>query len=91
VSSIAFDHPSYAAGAKITATVKYVPGQSDTSHSYSGPATDSATGQTGQMTVSFVAPNSAPNPTSVTASDSDSRSWSKTADTGTVATFTAIA
>lgn len=82
------------AGALITATVIYVHGTSTApvTQTLTGTATDSTTGQTGQLTQTFTVPGTiVQDPTTVTVSDTGSRTWTKTSDSGMVATFTATA
>lgn len=89
ISSITFDKATYNPGDTITATVNYAPGTSDVTQSFTGTATDSTTGQTGKLSVNFVTTKS--DTTSVTVSDSGSRTWTKISDTGSIAKFTATA
>lgn len=89
ITSITFDQSSYLPGQTITATVNYTPGTEPVTQTFTGTATDSATGQTGTLSVSFqVVKNDA---TAVTVADSGNRTWTKASDTGTVAKFTAVA
>jgi hypothetical protein len=74
-------------GNTLTATVDYVPGSSATSQTFTGTATDSATGLTGSMQVTFAVTKT--DTTTVGVSDSGSRQWTPVSDTGTVAVFTA--
>lgn len=91
VSSITFDKTSYVKGTLITATVTYAHGDSDTSQAFTGTATDSVTGLSGQLTVNFTVASGTSDATTVTASDAGARTWTKVSDTGTVAVFTATA
>lgn len=95
ITSVAFDKPSgYSPGDLITATVTYTAGSSQTpvTQTLTGTATDSVTGQSGQLTQTFtVAGAPVSDDTSVEVSDTGSRTWTLVADTGTVATFTATA
>lgn len=91
VTSITFDHPSYAHGATITATVTYVKGLSDLAQTFTGVATDSLTGLSGSLVSTFTVAGVVTDATTPSASDAGLRTWSKTSDTGTVATFTATA
>lgn len=89
VTSITFDQPAYSPGQVITATVTYVPGTSAQTTSLTGTATDKNTSQTGKLTVTFT--TVAPDPTTVSVSDTGNRTWTAVSDSGTVATFTAVA
>lgn len=89
ISSITFDKSSYSPGSVITATVSYSAGTSDVPQTFTGVATDSATGETGTLQVTFVVTEN--DTTSVTVSDSGSRNWTKISDNGAVAQFTATA
>ena len=95
ISSITFDQPGggYVPGSLITATVTYVAGVSSApaTQTFTGTATDSVTGQAGNLTVNFTVAATSADATSVTVSDSGSRTWSKTSDNGSAATFTAAA
>ena len=89
VTSISFDKTSYVAGDEITATVNYVPGQSDNVQQFTGQAVDETTSQVGQLSVTFTV--SVTDPTTVSASDDGSREWTPVSDDGSVAVFTAVA
>jgi hypothetical protein len=98
ITSISFSSLSYTPGQVITATVTYVKGTSETSatttQTLTGTVTDSVTGQIGMLTQTFTTSVIGPAVSDATVpsvSDSGSRTWTKTSDTGTVATFTAIA
>jgi hypothetical protein len=86
-----FDQPSYAKGAPIKLTVNYVRGYSDQSNETTYVAKDETTGQTGQLTVSFVVANATADPTSGAVTDSGNRAWTLSSDSGSVAVFTATA
>ena len=90
VTSVTFDKTAYAPGDTITATVHYTPGASDSTVSFTGTATDQSNGQTGTMEGTFtVQINDA---TTVSVSDTGSRTWTKVSDDGAgVAVFTAKA
>ena len=89
ISSITFDKATYTPGSIITATINYTAGKSDVPQTFTGTATDSATGQTGLLQVTFTVTES--DSTAVTVSDSGNRTWTQTSDNGSVAIFTAIA
>lgn len=89
ISSITFDKASYAPGDTITATISYSAGTSDVTQTFEGVATDSSTGETGTLQVSFVVTE--PDTTTITVSDSGNRVWAKISDTGSIAKFTATA
>lgn len=89
VTSITFDQTSYAPGAKITATVVYVPGTSATTQNFTGTAVDSATGLSGNLVVNFSVVS--PDPTVASAADSGNRVWTKVSDANGTAVFTATA
>lgn len=89
ITSITFDKPSYIKGQLMTATVEYVPGMSEVSESITVSGTDQTTGLPGQLSVGFT--TMAPDPTTVSASDSGNRTWTQTSETGSAAVFTATA
>lgn len=89
ITSITFDKAQYLPGQPVNATVTYVPGTSGQEQTFNGTATDSATGQTGSLSVQFTLVVN--DTTTVTVSDSGNRAWTKISDTGTVAVFQAIA
>lgn len=91
VSSITFDKSAYNTGDLITATVNYNPGKSDQTQAFTGVATDSTTGLSGQLSVSFVVSNAVTDATALTISDDGGRTWTPISDNGTVAVFTANA
>jgi len=94
ITSITLDKPNgYNAGDTITATVNYVAGTSSSTstRTYTGTATDSVTGQSGQIQVTFTTSDNAIDAESVTVSDTGSRNWTKVSDNGSVAVFTATA
>jgi hypothetical protein len=89
VTSISFDKTTYSAGQVITATVDYTQGTGSASQNFTATATDSVSGLTGALSSSFsVVSNDS---TTVTVSDSGSRTWTKVSDSGSVAVFTATA
>ncbi len=89
VSSITFDKTGYTPGQTVIATVNYAPGVSGQAQTFTGTATDAATGQQGTLSVSFTV--NANDSTTIAVSDSGSRTWTKASDSGTVAVFTATA
>jgi hypothetical protein len=89
ISGITFDKTSYNPGDVITATVTYVPGSSSSVQNLTGTATDSVSGATGTLQVTFTVVTK--DTTTVSVSDTGSRIWTKKSDTGTVAVFTATA
>jgi hypothetical protein len=95
ITSITFDKTAYNSGDLIQATVAYVAGTSGgqpSTQTLTGTATDSVTGQSGALTVTFtVSGQTVKDPTAVTVSDSGNRSWAKVSDNGSVAVFTAAA
>jgi hypothetical protein len=81
-------------GTLITATVTYVPGTSTMAviQTLTGTVTDSATGQTGQLTQTFTVQGAVvQDPAMLSVADTGNRTWTKTSDNGTVAVFTATA
>lgn len=91
VSSVTFDKSAYNRGDTITATVNYVPGKSDANQTFTGVGTDSVTGLTGMLAVSFTIANGLTDATSVAVFDGAGRTWVKTSDSGTVAVYTSVA
>lgn len=89
ITSITFDKTSYSPGDLITATVDYTAGTSDVSQTFTGVATDSKSGETGTLQVSFVVTEG--DTTTISVSDSGNRVWTQISDTGSVAKFTATA
>lgn len=89
VSSITFDQAAYNVGDKITVTVNYTAGTSGTSQSFTGTAKDSSTGKSGTLTVNFSVLKS--DTTTLTVTDTGSRTWALVTDSGSVAVFTATA
>lgn len=88
VDSIVFDAESYPPGATINATVKVTPGGSESAVTFTGTATDTTTGQTGEMTGTFNVQTT--DPTTVTVSDG-TRTWAKISDDGTTSVWQATA
>ena len=95
ITSLVTDKPSYNTGDLITATVGYTPGTSPanaTTTTLAGTATDQATGQTGQLEVTFtVGGGERDDLTTLTLADTGGRAWTPVSDSGTVAVFTATA
>lgn len=89
ITSISFDKTSYTPGQTVTATVTYVPGTAPKSFTFTGTVTDTATNAQGTATGTFSV--NEPDATTVSATDSGNRTWTKASDTGSVATFTAVA
>lgn len=89
ITSITFDKAQYLPGTAINATVTYVPGTSGETQTFNGVAMDSATGESGNLSVQFTLVVN--DTTTITATDSGGRAWNKISDTGTVAVFQAIA
>ncbi len=85
ITGITFDKPSYRPGEIITASVAYGAGTSG--HSFTGTATDTVTGETGTLTVTFATTD----PVKVSVSDDGGRTWVQRSDDGAVAVFTAVA
>jgi hypothetical protein len=86
-----FDQASYSKGAPIKLTINYVQGYSDQTNETTYLAKDETTGQTGQLTVSFVVANAVADPTPGAVTDSGNRVWALVSDSGSVAVFTATA
>lgn len=93
VTSITFDKASYNPGDPITATVNITPGTSivPSAQTFTGTATDSITGLTGSLSVTFTVDVTNNDPSTVTGSDTGGRTWALVSNTGTVATLTAKA
>lgn len=89
ITSITFDKASYNPGDTITATVDYTVGTSAVTQTLTGTATDSTTNETGTLQVTFVVTE--PDATTISVSDSGTRTWTKISDVGGVAKFTATA
>lgn len=89
ITSITFDKASYNPGDTITATVDYVAGTSAATQTFTGTATDSTTGESGTLQVSFTVNEN--DSTTVTVTDGGGRTWTKISDTGSIAKFTATA
>lgn len=88
ITDITFDKSFYEPGDDIHVTVRYTPGESEETVSFTGTATTAA-GQTGQMNGTFTV--GTPDPTAVTVADSGGRNWAKVSDDGAVAVFQAKA
>lgn len=89
ITSIGFDQNVYTPGQLITVTVTYTAGVSPSTQTLSGTATDSVTGQVGQLSVTFTVMTG--NTTTVAVADSGGRTWAKQSDNGSVAVFTSVA
>jgi len=94
ITSITFDKPNgYNTGDTITATINYVAGvsSSTSTQTFTGTATDSVSGQSGQIQFTFTTANNATDSESMAVSDTGNRAWTKVSDNGSVAVFTATA
>lgn len=89
VNSVTFDQAAYNPGDTITATMTFTPGSSGQAQTFTGTATDSATGQQGSLVVTFTV--AATDATTVSASDSGARTWTLASQAAGSAVFTATA
>jgi hypothetical protein len=85
VTAATSNETSYAPDADVQITLKYTPGASETTVTFTGTATDQTTGQPGSMQGTFNVLKADPTTTEVT--DTDGRTYTKVSDDGTTAVF----